>query len=277
MIADRFPRERRGHALAVNFAGGNVGTLVVPLLAVTLIGAVGWQGTMFVFAIPGIVVGLLLIMALDDRNRALPQQGPKLSNWGQLREVLANRNVVVLIGAASIAAGGRGLGVLLTFVPLYLINTLGYPPTTVGVLYTVMLLGSVAGPMLAGQASDRFGRKAVLLTSLTLSTVTTILLAASGTPPVPVLALLLFLMGAFVFVESPVIQSYMADSVASGKRDVLFGFYFAWVYAVGAIWLTAIGLVVDKLGFSSAWLLMAASYLGAALFVLQSREEARGL
>ena len=65
----------------------------------------------------------------------------------------------------------------------------------------------------------------------------------------------------------------MADSVESGNRDVLFGFYFAWTYAMGALWVPLVGTLIDHFGFSATWLLIAVSYLGGALMVQQSREE----
>jgi len=273
MIADSFPRARRGSALAVNFAGGNIGTLAVPLVAVALLGAVGWQKTLWLFAIPGIVVGLLLMVLLDDRGRVIPKTGINLSIWSQVREIHQNRNVMMLIGASSIAGAGRGLGVLLTFIPLYLANDLHYPATAVGIFYTLMLLGTVLGPITAGQLSDRFGRKAVLMCTYALSTLVTVVFALATSPAASLLGVVLFLMGAFVFCESPLIQSYMADSVEAGKRDVLFGFYFAWTYGLGALWVPLVGLLIDQFGFSATWLLIAVSYLGGALMVQQSRED----
>jgi MFS family permease len=277
IIADSFPKERLGSALGINFAGGNIGTLIVPGIAVVLIGAVGWQQTLLLFSIPGVVIGLLLIFALGDPSHSAPVAAPVVrgSPLAQLKEVLRNPNVALLIGASSIAAGGRGLGVVLTFVPLFLINGLHYSRETVGVLYTVMLVGSVVGPVAASRLSDRLGRKSILLASFVLSTVTTVaFMATTGEDtPLAVVAVILFLMGAFVFIESPVIQSYMADTVPAGQRDVLFGFYFAWAYAIGAIWVYAIGAAIDWGGFGMAWTITAASYLGAAACILFSSEE----
>jgi MFS family permease len=137
-------------------------------------------------------------------------------------------------------------------------------------------VGSVIGPVAASRLSDRVGRRAILLVSFLLSTVTTVaFMATTGEEtPLAVVAVILFLMGAFVFIESPVIQSYMADTVPAGQRDVLFGFYFAWVYAIGAVWVFAIGAAIDWGGFSMAWTITALSYLGAAACILFSREDA---
>src|SRR5581483_9374234 len=117
------------------------------------------------------------------------------SPLNQVLQLVRNRNVAVLVGASSIAAAGRGLGVLLTIVPLYLANDLGFSPWLVGLLYTMMLVGSVVGPMGAGRLSDRVGRKAVLVASLLLATAVTLLLPATAVLGAVAVAVALFLMG----------------------------------------------------------------------------------
>lgn len=272
LIADRYPRDGRGTALAVNFAGGNLGTLVVPLIAVALIEAVGWQGTLWLFAIPGIVVGLCLMIVLDDRGRTSSAEIRDASVVRQLLQVVRYPNVTLLMATSSIAAGGRGLGVQVTVVPLYLANQLGLPAATVGVLYTALLAGAVVGPMGAGRLSDWLGRKTVLVVTLVLAAASTVPFALALPLAVPMLAVVLFVMGVFAFTESPLIQSFLADCAPAGERDVLFGFYFAWTFAVGAVWLALIGVLIDQAGFTPAWWLMAASYLGAILCILPTRE-----
>ncbi|HZT07371.1 MAG TPA: MFS transporter [Chloroflexota bacterium] len=276
LIADRFPRERRGSALAVNFAGGNLGTLAVPLIAVALIGTLGWRQALWAFAVPGIVMGGILMFAMDDRDRARDRIQGHGSGIAQLGRILRNRNVLALVGASSVAAAGRGLGVLLTIIPLYLSNVLGLAPWIVGMLYTIMLVGSVVGPMAAGRLSDRVGRKLVLVGALVLATIVTLALPAFHEGGVAVLAVVLFLMGAFAFAESPLVQTFAADSVAAGERDILFGFYYAWVFAVGAGWIALIAALIDRVGFEPVWGLIAASYLASALLILLARETRRG-
>jgi hypothetical protein len=48
----------------------------------------------------------------------------------------------------------------------------------------------------------------------------------------------------------------------------MFGFYFALSYGVGSLWIVAIGQVIQHLGFSAGFGVMAGSYVGAGLLLI---------
>lgn len=49
------------------------------------------------------------------------------------------------------------------FVPAYLKSGLHLQALTVGTLFTVLMVGSIAGPVVTGVVADRLGRRLVLL------------------------------------------------------------------------------------------------------------------
>ena len=55
-----FQEAKLGTALATHFTAGNIGTAVIPLCAAILISVWGWRGTVILFAIPAILVGLAM-------------------------------------------------------------------------------------------------------------------------------------------------------------------------------------------------------------------------
>ena len=163
LIAQSFGPERRGLGLAVNAASSNLGTVAVPLIGGLLIASVGWRSTLFLVGIPGMVIGALIIACLQER-RAQTQNSQGLSGVGtELWALLKQRNARLLLLAHVVGAGGRGLGVATLYVPLYLSQALNVDKVELGVLMTVMMIGSVVGPLIAGPLSDRIGRKPVLL------------------------------------------------------------------------------------------------------------------
>lgn len=277
MIADQYGRTRRGFALAINYAGGNAGTLLVPLIGVLLLIAFGWRQMMLLFAVPSLLVGILVMAVIrDPRQLAKSEPGRRGSAalW-ETRQLLLNRTFLLLMAASLMAAGGRGLGIVLNFVPAYLADPtkgLGLPEPVVGVLYGALLVGSVVGPLLFGRFSDKIGaRKPLILAVYLLSAVGAVTLASVG-GQVWLLGPVLLFFGLVVFSESSLIQALLTDVTRAGSRDIMFGTYFALGFGISAGWVVFQGWLVDTYGFGAMFGVMAASYVAAALLILAVRE-----
>ncbi len=273
LLADSYPPERRGFAISAHVAGGNVGTIAVPLLAGSgLLGAgllvtLGWQRTIGLLAVPALVVGVLLALLVREDHRAYRHRARSAGSVGShARAVLARRDLRLILLASLVAAGGRGLDIVAPFMLLYLLGPLGIDRGTVSLLYLILLAGAVIGPLVAGILSDRFGRQRVLVAYYLVCAagIGAFLLAGAN---LVLLMPLLVPFGAAVFSESPVLQAYLADRADGPIRDVAFGLYFTAAFGIGAGWAFIIGQVVDRVGYPPAFGLMAASYLGAALLL----------
>ena len=278
LILDYFGRSHRGRALALHFAGGNVGTVLVPLTAALLLTALGWRATLFWFALPGIVIGLIVMTAITGEREGPGAAGAERPRLGrEALAILAHREVRLVIAAQASAAGGRGLGTVMTYVPLFLSQELGLSVMSTGALFTVMMLGSVVGPTLAGFLSDRLGaRKPLLLATYAASTLATLVLIHLGAAGSVALPVVLFALGSVVYAESPLLQSVTADATEDENPDMVFGLYHTIGFGAGAVWAVALGLLVESLGFRATLYVMAASYVAAALWILPLRAAPSG-
>jgi MFS family permease len=264
LLSDVFPTERRGFAISAHISGGNIGTLLVPFVAAAALYTLGWQTTLALFGLPPLVIGLLIwLLVREDRADYRERVRASGSVRQHLREVLGRRDLRLILGASLVAAGGRGLDIVAPFMVLYLAGPLGLDQATVGILYGLLLVGSVVGPLLAGVLSDRFGRRRVLITYYLLSAVGILAFTAAGANLL-VLVPLLLPFGTAVFSESPVLQAYLADRATGPIRDVAFAVYFTFAFGIGAFWAFVIGQVVDGAGYPVAFGVMALSYLAAA-------------
>ncbi|HZU70229.1 MAG TPA: MFS transporter [Ktedonobacteraceae bacterium] len=292
-LSDRYGRKRHGYALAWHVAGGNIGTLAVPLIAGPLLGMWGWRPVLYVAALPGILIGIAILILVDEKDlldRRVPRQksepGAGQSRQWSMRNVttgikmlfepLRNRTLAVIMLVSIIAAGGRGLGNVTTYVPLYLQNIRHLNSTTISIFFTILLLGSVLGPLLGGRLSDWIGRRRMLFFFYGASAVTTILFIVVAGPDMPLwlIPLSLVLMGFAVYAESPLLQAYLADTSPSAIRDTSFGLYFALAFGIGSIWSGILGWIIDHYGFGAAFWTMAGSYVAAGLLLLLIRREA---
>lgn len=264
VLARNFP-ERRGAVLSWHTTGGNIGTLAVPLLASLLIANFGWRVALIVFAVPIAAGAILVWLRLRDRSHDSRHGEGAVATIG-LRKVLMRRSTWAIMLAGTIAAGGRGLGTINAYVPAYLRSGLGLPQVTVGAVYTVVLIGSVVGPVVAGYLADRYGRRRIALFSYLSGAVVVALFgmvhALAG------LVVVGALMGILAFAESPLLQALFSDAVQGAPQQAAFGWYFAVSYGAGSVWIAVLGATIDHWGFAPTFWLMGASFLAAAGMLL---------
>ncbi|MGH2383785.1 MAG: MFS transporter [Candidatus Limnocylindria bacterium] len=272
LLSDMYPADRRGFAISAHISGGNVGTVVVPFIGGAMLLALGWQATLALFGIPALVIGVLVAFLVREDHAAYRRRARASGSVrGQFREVIGRRDLRLILGASLVAAGGRGLDIVAPFMVLYLSGPLGFDEGTVNLLYALLLVGAVVGPILAGIVSDRFGRRPTLITYYLLSAVGILAFLAAGANLLLLIPLLLPF-GTAVFSESPVLQAYLADRATGPMRDVAFSVYFTFAFGIGAVWAFVIGFVADAFGYPVAFVIMAASYVAAAALLVAVRE-----
>jgi MFS transporter, FSR family, fosmidomycin resistance protein len=274
ILSDHYDQKSRGFALSMHVAGGNVGTVAVPLVGTLLLTVIGWRTTLFLYGALVMLMGVALVVFVNDaKNAELNGGGAPVTLRDSPREIwriLRDRNMALILAATTVAAGGRGLGVLITFLPLYLAS-LHINETVVALLVTLMLTGSVIGPITLGKVSDVRGRRGILLVVYAAATLLTFALIASGANIAPLLPVL-FLLGIASYSESPILQTFLADASAGYDRDLAFGVYFTIAFGVGSFWAAVLGALIDHFGYTTGFYLMAASYVGAALLILPTRD-----
>ncbi len=279
LLAEQYPVERRGAAISIHIAVGNLGTVAIPLVGGWIIARSGWQPAVLIVGIPALAVAVAILFLLresgTDRAAALGTG----STRSAFRSLRGERDLLWLFAGSSVAAAGRGLGIITTFVPLYLSRSLDLDDGTVALMYTLLLIGSVPGPIVAGWISDRVGHKPVLLATYVFGAGSLALLVVAGSN-IPTVWLAIGLIGAFVFEESSLMQALLADVARPAIRDVAFSAYFTLMFGVGAIWAAALGALVgtlgDRAGFPVAFAISAISYLCAAFVVTRIRAAAPG-
>lgn len=278
LLAEQFPAHRRGFAISAHIAGGNVGTLVVPLFGTWLIAGLGWQVTVVLFGVPAILVALAIgaFMREAGSDRAAARAEGSLADG--FRRVFHDRDLMILYFASVVAAGGRGLGVITLFVPLYLSEVLHLDTATIGVMYAVLLLGSVPAPLVAGWLSDRVGRRPVIVAAYLCAAAGMVLFVLAGDD---LLArwVSIVIMSVFAYVESPQLQAILADIAPPGIRDTAFSTYFTLAFGVGSLWTAGFGVILsaqgDAAGLPIVFWVMAATFVAGAIAVLPVRTARR--
>jgi MFS family permease len=258
VLSRAFP-DRSGTVLSWHTAGGNIGTLLVPILASLAIVRWGWRAAVIAVAVPLLLGGILIAVRMRGAESAR-QERIDGAVTTPLKTAMLTRTAIGIIAASTIAAGGRGLGVVNGYLPAYLKSGLHLEQLLVGVIFTVVLLGSVAGPVFSGPLADRFGRRRLVAVTYVAGAAALALFGMTG-PNVLLLLVLGALVGVFAYSESPLLQALFSDAIRGAPQQAAFGLYFAISYGGGALWVAVLGWTIDHLGFTASFWIMAASFL----------------
>ena len=263
-LSDRFP-QRRGTVLSWHSAGGSIGTVTVPLIATAVIAAAGWRWALVVLA--GVLaLGALLVRVALPPEPLRADADPGIERV-KLRELLRRPGVAVVLAAATIAAGGRGLGTLSAYVPADLHSHLDLPALTVGAVFTAMMAASVVGPVVAGSVADRVGRRRTLVVTYFAAAGALCAFGFTGRR-LAVLFPIAIVVGVLAYAESPLLQAVFSELVGPGAARSAFGAFFAIAYGVGALWSAVLGWIITVAGFPAAFCTMAASFVVAGTCIV---------
>ena len=140
----------------------------------------------------------------------------------------------------------------------------------VGVIFTLMSVGSIVGPMLGGKLADRYHPQRVLIICYSVSAVTAFTLPWFGANLAGVAAAC-FTLGVAAFGTNPILQTMVAQTSSDRIRDTGFAWFYTATFLAGAIWSPTVGYLSDWLGLKAVFGAMAASFVLAILCVLLGR------
>jgi MFS family permease len=264
-LARRYP-ERKGLVLSIHGMGGNVGDAVAPVIIGSALAWFTWREVVVLNVMPGLVVAALLFALLGTlRLAAKKQETQSIGEYfAGLRELFRSRALVLLSTGSAFRTMTQSA--LLTFLPVYLANDMGYSPFWVGAcLFALQAAGFAASPI-AGHLSDRLGRKQILVGSMAATAVVLMAMALAGGSPLFVA--LVAVLGFFLYATRPVIQAWMLEATPKNMAGSSIGLLFG-AQAIGAgLGPLAGGLVADRYGLLAAFYFLAATIVVANLFVL---------
>lgn len=262
----RFP-ERRGMALSIHGVGASIGDSIAPLIVGAILLVAGWRVVTQYHLIPALVVGLILWKSL---GRMYQQEAPRVAFGSYvkgLRAMITRSQVLGLVLSNSLAGMGR-LSVM-TFFPIYIRETLGYSTFVLGIYLTLLyVLGMFSAPVM-GIASDRFGRKVVLVpaTGAMGLLFLAIALAQGGVQLGVVIGLLGLFFYALVNIHHAAVMDVAGAEVQASTSAVMNLFSQPFTLASPIL----AGYLVEEFGIRASFWYAGATMLAAAVVLLPIR------
>ncbi len=284
-LVEYAPKNRRGLFAAVVPASTATGLLFGSLMAGLLYGVLstdqmeswGWRLPFFLAAPMGII-GRYIRTRLEDT--------PAFRNLADDEEVVASpvrtmfrdhwRTLLIAVGAVLLNA--VGFYVLLSYMPTYLSEELGFSKTESFLATTFALVAYIGFIFVAGLASDIFGRKKLLVSASVLFIVFTIpafMLLDTGSFLVVILVQIA--LGGMLTLNDGTLPSFLAEMFPTRIRYSGFAVSFNLSNALfGGTAPFMATLLIGMLGTSLApgWYLMAAAAIALSA-VLCARETSR--
>jgi FSR family fosmidomycin resistance protein-like MFS transporter len=268
LLAQNHPR-RRGLVVSIHSMGGNLGDAIAPLVVGAMLTVFSWRDVVVMNVVPGVVASILLLFLLGriDDGHPDPSEPPArrdaVGAFAAVRMLLANRTVLMLsLGSAVRAMTAM---TLLTFLPGFLTDDLGYSPAWVGgCLFALQAAGFAAAPV-AGHLSDRLGRRSIIMSSMLMSGVVLLFMAFAGRSPVFVL--FVAFLGFFLFAIRAVLQAWLLDATPAHMGGTSIGILFGAQAAGAAIGPLVGGVLADHYGIIATFYFLAATIVAANMFI----------
>ncbi|MCL9816911.1 MFS transporter [Natronocalculus amylovorans] len=251
---------QRGTVLGYHGAGGSLGTVIVPLVAIALLSIFDWRIVIVLLAVPSMIalfIGALLQIDestassnTDGEPSGRPLTDALRSFVTDSRQLLVGGFVIVL--AIQMVYGMYYRGIF-TFLPDVLSGLPIFEPVTIGertveagqLAYSGLLLVGVFGQYAGGALSDRVDpERTVVVTFCILIAASLLFVPASEIGVLPLLAVCAVL-GFFIYAFAPIGQTLVAEYVADDSHGLSFGFVYFGTFGVGAIGAAVAGAVLD--------------------------------
>ena len=263
LINSWFPKEGRGKALGIVFSGGSIGNVFLQQITSQMLASRGVTYSYIFFGVLALVCSLPVVMIfvrlpkageveVVEENEAEEVQTSGFEGLGAKATKQNKYFWLFSIGYAIIAVS---ISALSTQYATYFTGELGLSATLVGTLGSVFAAFCLIGNVSGGALFDKIGTLKTMTISMLLQGVAIVaLIFCAKVPALAFLFSIAYGLNVYSYMSAP---AFMATDVFGKKESSkIFGtisLLFALGYAFGS---TLVGMIVDKVGFGAAWIVM---------------------
>ncbi len=250
-----------GRGMSFFMLGGDLAATIGPLVILGAVDFWGLEQTYWLLVV-GVFSSLFLYARLKtvtiQRQVRTRKNSSGLKRTSKILFPLFLKLIGIYIGIASLEAA------LTAFLPTYL-TAKGVSLWTAGISLSLLQIGGIAGSMVAGPLSDRFGRKQVLVGMLAvLPLLMWMFILSDGAWTIP----LLIILGTFQFGVRPVILAIVHDTNSDYPAYVN-GIYMMINFMMNSVMILVMGRLSDSIGLEHTYRVAAVLSVGAVLFALK--------
>lgn len=297
LVSETWPGAKRARATAGVAMGWQAGAVLAAILAAVVLPDYGWRGLFLVGVLPALLAAWArhgikeppmwvkrkkMKKALQARKDA----GEKLTaeEEEQLTEakkfplvhLFADKKTTITTIALTIMTSVQNFGYygIMVWLPMILLKEHGLTTKSMSGWMIVTVIGMIAGIFVFGWLCDRLGRKKPYLLFYVCAAAMVYIYVNLGTP------IALLFGGAFLgFFCNGMMAGYgtlLSENYTTDARSTAQNFIFNTGRAVGGFAPVIIGTIAQTNGFNTAFVLLSAVYLAAAVNVLFFVKDTKG-
>ncbi|HEU5394318.1 MAG TPA: MFS transporter, partial [Candidatus Methylomirabilis sp.] len=251
---------RKGAAMSLFSAGGNLGFALGPIAGAFLLSRFGAPGTLGLL-VPGSLLAVALLAVRSSRLSA-PRRATGESGGEAPVPVLGLSLLILAVSLRSWTYQAT-----ITFLPFLLVND-RHPAVAPSVALFLYLFCGALGGLLGGTLSDRWGRRAILVGTLALYP--PLILAFQATDGR--LALLLLGLSGAALLSSFSAAVVYAQELLPTRMGLASGLTLGFAFGAGGIGAGVTGVLIDAVGLEWGMASLSLLPLGAALACVPLKE-----
>ncbi len=213
LLSDMVPFSRRGEAMGYLGVAGNSGMALGPVIGSLVRVEFGFDALFITSGLFGVVALLMSLLLTETLPQPKPIQLRQFNVFkGQLLDFASWPAAVALLPIAF------SFGIFLTISPDF-VGALGF--TYRGAFNTTIVISSVAARLIAGKASDKYGRIPVLIVGNVLLCIGMVVIGIAETPFIAVVGGVIY--GLSNGINMPTIFAWTIDFAKPGKTALALG------------------------------------------------------
>lgn len=297
LVSETWPGAKRARATAGVAMGWQAGAVLAAILAAVVLPDYGWRGLFLVGVLPALLAAWArhgikeppMWVQRKEMKKALQARkdaGEKLTAEEEeqlteakkfpLAHLFADKKTTITTIALTIMTSVQNFGYygIMVWLPMILLKEHGLTTKSMSGWMIVTVIGMIAGIFVFGWLCDRLGRKKPYLLFYACAAAMVYIYVNLGTP------IALLFGGAFLgFFCNGMMAGYgtlLSENYTTDARSTAQNFIFNTGRAVGGFAPVIIGTIAQTNGFNTAFVLLSAVYLAAAVNVLFFVKDTKG-
>lgn len=297
LVSETWPGAKRARATAGVAMGWQAGAVLAAILAAVVLPDYGWRGLFLVGVLPALLAAWarhgikeppmwVQRKGIKKALQARKDAGEKLTAEEEeqlteakkfpLAHLFADKKTTITTIALTIMTSVQNFGYygIMVWLPMILLKEHGLTTKSMSGWMIVTVIGMIAGIFVFGWLCDRLGRKKPYLLFYVCAAAMVYIYVNLGTP------IALLFGGAFLgFFCNGMMAGYgtlLSENYTTDARSTAQNFIFNTGRAVGGFAPVIIGTIAQTNGFNTAFVLLSAVYLAAAVNVLFFVKDTKG-